>query len=61
MDCVNNILSLFEIRGAASYLGEPLSQREHALQAAHFAVLDQVSNALVAAALLAIVYHAGVL
>jgi [1-hydroxy-2-(trimethylamino)ethyl]phosphonate dioxygenase len=57
MDIVDEILTLFEQRGCAAYLGEPVSQREHALQAAHLAVLDGASDALVAAAFLHDIGH----
>jgi len=57
MDCIDEILLLFETRGSAAYLGEPLSQREHALQAAHLAEVDGASDALVAASLLHDIGH----
>lgn len=57
MDIVDEILDLFEARGAAAYLGEPVSQTEHALQTAHLAVQDGASDALVASALLHDVGH----
>ena len=57
MDIVDQILELFEARGAAAYLGEPVSQMEHALQAAHLAVQDRASDELVAAALLHDIGH----
>jgi [1-hydroxy-2-(trimethylamino)ethyl]phosphonate dioxygenase len=57
MDIVDEILELFEARGAAAYLGEPVSQTEHALQTAHLAVQDGASDALVAAALLHDIGH----
>jgi phosphonate degradation associated HDIG domain protein len=57
MDCIDEILHLFETRGSAAYLGEPLSQREHALQAAHLAELDRASDELVAASLLHDIGH----
>jgi gamma-butyrobetaine dioxygenase len=57
MDIVDEILQLFERRGAAAYLGEPVSQQEHALQAAYLAVLDNAPLPLVAAALLHDVGH----
>ncbi len=56
-DIVDEILDLFRRRGADAYLGEPVSQQEHALQAAHLAVLDGAPAALVAAALLHDVGH----
>ena len=57
MDIVDQILELFEARGAAAYLGEPVSQTEHALQAAHLAVQQGASDALIAAALLHDIGH----
>jgi gamma-butyrobetaine dioxygenase len=57
MDIVDQIVDLFDTRGAAAYLGEPISQLEHALQAAHLAVQDASSDALVAAALLHDIGH----
>jgi gamma-butyrobetaine dioxygenase len=57
MDAVQRILELFETRGAADYLGEPVSQREHALEAAQLAIRDGASDALVAAALLHDIGH----
>jgi len=57
MDIVDEILDLFTKRGAVAYLGEPVSQQEHALQAAHLAVLEDAPAALVAAALLHDVGH----
>jgi predicted HD phosphohydrolase len=54
---LTKILSLFETRGAEAYLGEPVSQLEHALQAAHLASRDGASSALVAAALLHDIGH----
>jgi gamma-butyrobetaine dioxygenase len=57
MDIVDEILDLFRKRGAAAYLGEPVSQQEHALQAAHLAVVEDAPAALVAAALLHDVGH----
>jgi phosphonate degradation associated HDIG domain protein len=57
MNCVDSILDLFKCRGAEAYLGEPISQQEHALQAAHLAVREQAPDALVAAALLHDIGH----
>jgi phosphonate degradation associated HDIG domain protein len=57
MHRVEEILALFEKRGRNAYLGEPVSQAEHALQAAHLAVLDGASDALVVASLLHDVGH----
>lgn len=57
MDIVNQILELFQARGDAAYLGEPVSQTEHALEAAHRAVQEGASDAQVTAALLHDVGH----
>ena len=53
----DEILRLFETRGASAYLGEDVSQSEHALQAAHLARLDGADAPLVVAALLHDVGH----
>jgi phosphonate degradation associated HDIG domain protein len=57
MDCVEQIYELFSTRGDAEYFGEPVSQKEHALQVAHFAVQDGASETLVVAALLHDIGH----
>jgi len=57
MDIVDEIIDLFETHGPAAYLGEPVSQTEHALQTAHLAVQEGASDALVAAALLHDIGH----
>jgi phosphonate degradation associated HDIG domain protein len=57
MNRADEIVDLFEKRGRNAYLGEPVSQAEHALQAAHLAVLDGASDALVVASLLHDVGH----
>ena len=57
MDCVDRILNLFEKRGAEAYLGEPVSQQEHAVQAAWLAVQDGAPDTLIAAALLHDIGH----
>lgn len=57
MSVVANIQQLFRERGSAAYLGETVSQLEHALQAAQAAERDEASPALVAAALLHDVGH----
>lgn len=57
MDTIDEILELFETRGSATYLGEPVSQREHALQTAHLAEINGASDALVAASLLHDIGH----
>jgi phosphonate degradation associated HDIG domain protein len=57
MSLVDTILELFETKGHAAYLGEPVTQREHALQAAVLAERDGAPDALVVAALLHDVGH----
>jgi len=57
MNIVETIFDLFRAHGAGAYLGEPVSQQEHALQAAHLAVREQAPDALVAAALLHDIGH----
>jgi phosphonate degradation associated HDIG domain protein len=47
----DQILELFRERGRAAYLGEPVSQTEHALQSAWAAEKAGVSSALITAAL----------
>jgi phosphonate degradation associated HDIG domain protein len=54
---IDFVLRLFEERGGAAYLGEPVSQTEHALQTAWAAERAGASDALVAAALLHDVGH----
>src|SRR5262249_32014776 len=56
-DALETIMSLFAEHGAREYLGEPVSQLEHALQAARLAVKQGASDALVVAALLHDVGH----
>jgi len=57
MDPIEHILQLFETRGSAAYLGEPVSQREHALQAAYLAEQEGAPDALVVASLLHDIGH----
>jgi [1-hydroxy-2-(trimethylamino)ethyl]phosphonate dioxygenase len=57
MDAIDEIFQLLEERGHGSYFGEPVSQLEHALQCAQFALEEHASNELVAAALLHDVGH----
>jgi len=57
MDWVDEIFALFERQGKAAYFGEPVSQEEHALQAAYFAAQEEAPEALVVAALLHDVGH----
>jgi phosphonate degradation associated HDIG domain protein len=49
---VDNIVALFEDRGARMYGSEPVSQSEHALQCAMLAAEDGASAELIAAAFL---------
>jgi gamma-butyrobetaine dioxygenase len=51
-DPVGQIADLFASEGAAEYLGEPVTQAAHMLQAAHLAEREEAGDALVAAALL---------
>jgi phosphonate degradation associated HDIG domain protein len=57
MNPVDEICHLFATKGHAAYIGEPVSQLEHALQSAHHAELAGASDALVVAALLHDVGH----
>jgi [1-hydroxy-2-(trimethylamino)ethyl]phosphonate dioxygenase len=57
MHRLEEILALFENRGQNAYLGEPVSQAEHALQAAHLAETAGASDALIVSALLHDVGH----
>jgi [1-hydroxy-2-(trimethylamino)ethyl]phosphonate dioxygenase len=57
MSVAQEIVRIFETRGASSYLGEPVSQLEHALQTAHHARQARASESLVAAALLHDIGH----
>ena len=57
MSIIDEIEELFARHGQAAYLGEPVSQSEHALQAACLAERDGAPAALVAAALLHDVGH----
>jgi phosphonate degradation associated HDIG domain protein len=56
-DPVAFLLRVFEERGDAAYLGEPVSQKEHALQTAWAAEQAGASGSLIAAALLHDVGH----
>jgi OPA family glycerol-3-phosphate transporter-like MFS transporter len=56
-DIVSRVLRLFAERGHAAYLGEPVSQLEHALQAAWAAEQAHADSSLIAAALLHDVGH----
>jgi phosphonate degradation associated HDIG domain protein len=54
---LREISELFGRRGQGTYLGEPVTQTEHALQAAHAAEQAGAGSALIAAALLHDVGH----
>jgi phosphonate degradation associated HDIG domain protein len=56
-DPVGYLLRLFKERGDAAYIGEPVSQTEHALQTAWAAEQSGAGGALIAAALLHDVGH----
>jgi 2-amino-1-hydroxyethylphosphonate dioxygenase (glycine-forming) len=51
------VFDLFGRRGSDAYFGEPVTQLEHALQAAHCAVTAQADDELVVAALLHDIGH----
>jgi len=57
MSVVEEIFRIFEKLGGDAYFGEPVSQREHALQAAHQAEQEGAPQALVVAALLHDIGH----
>jgi phosphonate degradation associated HDIG domain protein len=51
-DVDDDVFARFREYGDAAYIGEPVSQSEHMLQAAHFAEEDGAGPTLIAAALL---------
>jgi phosphonate degradation associated HDIG domain protein len=57
MTVADEISIIFSEKGSSSYFGEPVSQLEHALQAAHFASREQAPDRLVLAALLHDIGH----
>jgi len=57
MTIVDEVCELFATKGHEAYVGEPVSQLEHALQAAYHAEQAGASDALVVAALLHDVGH----
>ena len=57
MNVINEIMKLFETRGDEAYFGEPVSQTEHALEAAHQAEQEGAPAPLVGAALLHDIGH----
>lgn len=57
MNRVDEVMQLMQQRGGGAYFGEPVSQLEHALQAASFASQEGGTPELIAAALLHDVGH----
>jgi [1-hydroxy-2-(trimethylamino)ethyl]phosphonate dioxygenase len=57
MNVVDEVCELFATKGHAAYVGEPVSQLEHALQAAYHAEGADAGDALVVAALLHDIGH----
>ncbi|HTV55562.1 MAG TPA: HD domain-containing protein [Terriglobia bacterium] len=57
MNVIDEIFHIFKARGEAAYFGEPVSQKEHALQAAREAEQEGAPAALVVAALLHDIGH----
>jgi phosphonate degradation associated HDIG domain protein len=57
MTAVDLALSLLAERGAGTYFGEAVTQREHALQCAHLAALSGANEGMIAAALLHDIGH----
>jgi len=57
MTVTDQIIQLFETKGGAAYFGEPVSQLEHALEAAWQAEQANASASLVAAALVHDIGH----
>ena len=57
MDAVEAILDFFERSGGGLYLGEQVTQLQHALQAAQLAARDGAAEALIGAALLHDIGH----
>ena len=54
---IDELLSIYDGRGATSYFGEAVTVAEHGLQAAHFAQSSDASDSLVIAALLHDIGH----
>lgn len=57
MTVADEVAAIFSKKGKSSYFGEPVSQLEHALQAAHFASEEQAPDQLILAALLHDIGH----
>jgi gamma-butyrobetaine dioxygenase len=53
----DEVFAVFSTKGQSSYFGEPVSQLEHALQAAHFARQENAPDHLVVAALVHDIGH----
>ena len=56
-EIAGQIMEIFAAKGSAAYFGEPVSQLEHALQAAYHAEADGAADWLVVAALLHDIGH----
>ena len=56
-EVIGFITTLFDVRGESMYAGEPVSQTEHALQAAVLAEQEDASSHLISAALLHDIGH----
>ena len=57
MPIADEVFAIFTDQGQSSYFGEPVSQLEHALQAAHFARQENAPDHLVVAALVHDIGH----
>ena len=57
MNIVDEVCDLFATKGHAAYVGEPVSQLEHALQSAYHAERENAADTLVVAALLHDIGH----
>jgi [1-hydroxy-2-(trimethylamino)ethyl]phosphonate dioxygenase len=57
MNVVDEIFQIFENRGDEAYFGEPVSQKEHALQSAQQAEEEGATQSLIVAALLHDIGH----
>jgi [1-hydroxy-2-(trimethylamino)ethyl]phosphonate dioxygenase len=57
MSVADQILAIFQARGAEAYFGENVSTTEHCLQAAYFAQIAAAPSALIVAALLHDIGH----
>jgi [1-hydroxy-2-(trimethylamino)ethyl]phosphonate dioxygenase len=57
MTTADEVIAMFSSKGQSSYFGEPVSQLEHALQAAHLARQEAAPDHLVVAALVHDIGH----